>query len=218
MTTPSADVLLGVQHAHARVVETARRLTDDDVRRASLLPEWTVGHVLTHLARNADSFVHLLDAAARGEVEDQYPGGPPRRAADIEAGASRPAAELATDVADSAARLEAAFAAAAAAGPERWAAAGRSGAGPVTMGDLPARRWREVEIHHADLGLAFTTADWSDAFVAHELRNQVMRYRASQAMGLTELPPAALALSPHERLAWLVGRSQPEGLPAVGFG
>jgi maleylpyruvate isomerase len=215
MTIPSDDVLRGVEDAHERVVVTITGLTDDVARRPSLLPDWTVGHVLTHLARNADSFVHLIDGARRGVVEDQYPGGPSRRAGDIGAGASRPAADLVADVVTSAHRLEQVFASL---DETVWNAAGRSGAGPVTMGDLPARRWREVEIHHADLGLAFTTADWSDAFVAYELRNQVMRYRSSHAMGLTELPPAALALPPRERLAWLVGRAQPDGLPAVGFG
>jgi maleylpyruvate isomerase len=32
----------------------------------SRLPDWTVGHVLTHLARNADSMVRVLAAAERG--------------------------------------------------------------------------------------------------------------------------------------------------------
>ena len=55
----------------------------------SLLPEWTRGHVLTHIARNADSFVRVLEAARRGEVVTQYEGGVASRNADIEAGASR---------------------------------------------------------------------------------------------------------------------------------
>ena len=53
----------------------------------SLLPEWTRGHVLTHIARNADSFVRVLEAARRGEVVTQYEGGVAGRNADIEAGA-----------------------------------------------------------------------------------------------------------------------------------
>ena len=53
----------------------------------SLLPGWTRGHVLTHIARNADSFVRVLEAARRGEVVTQYEGGVDGRNADIEAGA-----------------------------------------------------------------------------------------------------------------------------------
>ncbi|MET0910545.1 MAG: maleylpyruvate isomerase N-terminal domain-containing protein, partial [Ilumatobacteraceae bacterium] len=46
-----------------------------DAELPSLLPGWTRGHVLTHIARNADSFVRLLEAAGRGEVVTQYAGG-----------------------------------------------------------------------------------------------------------------------------------------------
>ena len=35
-------------------------LTDDQAREPSLLPGWSRGHVLTHLARNADAMVNLL--------------------------------------------------------------------------------------------------------------------------------------------------------------
>ena len=37
-----------------------RRLRRRDARSPSLLPEWSVGHVLTHIARNADSVVWRL--------------------------------------------------------------------------------------------------------------------------------------------------------------
>jgi hypothetical protein len=36
------------------LVDGIGRLTDADARGPSLLPGWTRGHVLTHLARNAD--------------------------------------------------------------------------------------------------------------------------------------------------------------------
>ena len=56
-------------------------------RRPSLLPGWSVGHVLTHLARNGDSVVWRLEGAALGELRDQYPGGLEQRREDIDAGA-----------------------------------------------------------------------------------------------------------------------------------
>jgi len=57
-----------VRDSHARLRATLAGLTDADARGPSLLPGWSVGHVLTHLARNADSLVRMLKAAARGDV------------------------------------------------------------------------------------------------------------------------------------------------------
>jgi len=62
----------------------------------SRLPGWSVGHVLTHLARNADSIGRVLAAADRGETVARY--APGQRDAEIESGATRPADELVADV------------------------------------------------------------------------------------------------------------------------
>ena len=40
-----------------------------DPARPSLLPGWTVGHVLTHLARNADSMTRVLVAAGEARAD-----------------------------------------------------------------------------------------------------------------------------------------------------
>ena len=125
------------------------------------------GHVVTHLARNADSFTGMIAAAARGEVIEQYPGGVRQRADDIEAGAGRPAEALLADVTRACAELERAWANSS---DEIWrTGAGRSRDALVPLVELPFRRWRETEIHHADLGLDFSWSDWDDAFVAAEL-------------------------------------------------
>ena len=44
----------GVVAAHAALGQALDVLTDEQVRSPFLLPGWSVGHVLTHLARNAD--------------------------------------------------------------------------------------------------------------------------------------------------------------------
>ena len=80
---------------------TAERLTDGQAREASLLPGWSRGHVLTHIARNADGLSNLLVWARTGIETPQYPSRQAREDG-IEAGAHRPAAELSADVAQSA--------------------------------------------------------------------------------------------------------------------
>ncbi|MGI8680546.1 MAG: maleylpyruvate isomerase N-terminal domain-containing protein [Mycobacteriales bacterium] len=44
----------GCTAAHRDLESLADEVTDDVSARTSLLPGWTVGHLLTHLARNAD--------------------------------------------------------------------------------------------------------------------------------------------------------------------
>ena len=202
--------LAPVETSHARLRETLAGLTDTDARRPSLLPGWTVGHVLTHLARNADSHVRMLEAAASGHVGDQYPGGDEQRSADIDRGAGRPAGELVEDVIASAARLEEAWGAT----PEevRRTGTGRVVSGIWPLADLPFRRWREVEIHHVDLGLGYGVADWSDDYVEAELA------RGLPALG-DRLPPGVTvdvgSLDRRRLLAWIVGRSADPVLPRL---
>jgi len=204
----------GCAAAHQRLLATLQELTDEQARRQSLLPDWTVGHVLTHLARNADGNVRMLEAADRGEAAAQYEGGMESRAADIEAGAGRPAAELVADVRATIYRLEQQWAAMTAAG---WEGEGLSVLGRVPIAEVPWRRWREVEVHHADLGLGFTSDEWSPEYVRVELQRMTMLWASRRPMGMTELPPAALAAAPHERLAWLLGRASIDGLAKAGI-
>ena len=206
------EEVAGARQAQGRLTVTLAVLDDDTARRRSRLPDWSVGHVLTHLARNADSQRRVLEAAGRLESVDRYPGGAGQRSAEIEEGASRPAAELVADVAASAAALDAAWSATS---QEAWARPGTSLGRPEPVADLPFKRWREVEVHHADLGLAFGWDDWSAGYVGRELRNAAMAWRATHPMGQTGLPTAALALAPNERLAWLLGRLEVDGLPEV---
>src|SRR5260370_18147250 len=90
---PESD-LWHVADAHARFMAAIAGLGEPDVRRPSLLPGWTVAHVLTHVARNADSHRRRAVAAGQGAIVDQYPGGHAARNAEIEAGAARPATEI----------------------------------------------------------------------------------------------------------------------------
>ena len=154
----------GCASATARLLQTIEGLTDEQARQPSRLPGWSIGHVLTHLARNADSVVRMVEAAQRGEVVTQYADG--QREREIEEGAGRFARALVDDVASTADAVARAWAATT---DEVWATGMctvRAGDCPIAM--VPLRRWREVELHHADLGLGFDYADLSPEYVARE--------------------------------------------------
>ena len=210
MTSSSAPIehIEVVAAAHRRMIECIDGLSDIDMRKPSLLPHWSVGHVLTHLARNADSHVRRAEAAVAGVVVDQYPGGYEARAAEIEAGASRPAGEIIDDVQQSAVALEQTWHET----PDHaWSSISRDvGGRERELGTLPARRWQEVEVHLVDLDIGITHRDWSDQFVAEWLprsREQILR----------KLEPGSVLPQfddPREELAWLYGRLRRDDLPA----
>ena len=60
MTTDPLALMGEVDRATDRMLRTAATLDDAAVAAPSPLPGWTRGHVLTHLARNADGLGNLL--------------------------------------------------------------------------------------------------------------------------------------------------------------
>jgi maleylpyruvate isomerase len=97
MTFQPATLLAEITEETERLLDTAAAFTDDEVRQPSLLPGWTRGHVLTHVARNADGGTRLLTWARTGIPTPEY-ASPAARADEIEAGHGRPAGELLHDV------------------------------------------------------------------------------------------------------------------------
>lgn len=178
-----------------------------DIASPSALSGWTVGHVLAHITNSGDGHAAIFEAAAEGRLAHQYPGGMEGRAADIEAGSTRPAAEQIEALRRSTEGLEALWA------ESDWQGTGMVPIGEVPVSDLPFFRLREVAIHHADLDIGYTFADLPADYVRLELRRMGMLWRARQPMGMTSLPAEALAASPDLRLAWLMGRGDIEGLP-----
>jgi maleylpyruvate isomerase len=178
----------------------------------SRLPGWTIGHVLTHLARSADSIGRVLVAAERGEVIARYEGGQARRDAEIEAGAARPATELVADVRYTIWSLEQTWST-----HTRWDGRSREGSGhEIPVSELPFMRWREVEVHRADLGLGYEPSDWPAEYVRRDLRLMEMRWNARRPMGMTGLPQVALDAPSYQRLAWLLGRTSIGDLAPAG--
>ena len=174
---------------------------DDSVaRRSSLLPGWTVGHVLTHLARNAEAMCSRIEGVMRQQVVEQYPGGAVGRAAAIDAGAARDAHRIVDDAVHWADRLDRVFADVS---DDSWSRPVSTVGGaehPVAL--LPYRRWREVEVHLADLDLGFTSREWSLGLVERMLPDLV-----------AGLPARA---EPRELATWLLGRGLPPQLRPWG--
>jgi maleylpyruvate isomerase len=202
----------------------AQRFTDDDMAAPTELPDWTRGHVLTHIARNADGIGAALAGALRGEIVARYPRGRVGRAADIQAGATRPAVEVLADVHESADRLDRVF-----------GAVEQADAWDAMADDRPARtwvraRWQEVEIHRVDAAAGYGPEDWPAEFIAllvprladqlPERTQQPVRVeitadgaRALDLVGRTWSVPGADPVDVRGPdwavLAWLVGRSSP---------
>jgi maleylpyruvate isomerase len=152
-----------VDEATQRLLAGLDGLTDADAARPTLCPGWTFGHILTHLARNADALRRCAEGAQRDEVMPMYDS-PEARNRDIEAGAGRPMTELIADVVASSQALAQVWPALS---PAEWARQMRhatTGLWPVSA--TRALRLGEVEIHHVDLADRFGPADWPQAFVA----------------------------------------------------
>jgi maleylpyruvate isomerase len=167
--------------ATEHLLTTAGDLTDDDMRGPSLLPDWTRGHVLTHLARNADGGTRLLTWARTDVPAAEYPS-LEARAAQIEAGAARGTAELVADVRASAERFATEYSLMPAEAWQhlvRWTAGQRHSA--ARIGEA---RLCEVLVHHVDLRAGFTPGHWPAGFVTHELNG------VAAAFSARENPPA----------------------------
>ena len=184
-------------------------LTNEQVRGPSLLPGWTVGHVLTHVARNADSHVRRAEAAVRGEMVDQYDGGYVGRNRDIETGSTRSASEIIEDVRGSALAVEESWRALPV---DAWTGRTRDANGRERpLFELPSRRWQEVEVHLVDIGVGVSHRDWLGEFVLEWLprtRERMWGQLPAEASGLRFDDPA-------DELAWLYGRLRRRDLPEL---
>jgi maleylpyruvate isomerase len=227
----AADLGQRVDVASARVLATAASISDQQAREPSALPDWSRGHLLTHLARNADGLRNLLVWARTGVVTPQYPNVQVRNE-EIEAGAGRPARELIVDFADSAtafgdeaARLRDAD----------WTAEVRRIRGPA----FPAWQtlwWRlsELEIHHVDLDAGYRPADWPADFSRECLHGATANFSGPDSPAALlrdteggaehrigppdQAPTVTITGTTRALLAWLLGRSDGGGLTATPEG
>ncbi|MEY9969070.1 maleylpyruvate isomerase [Streptacidiphilus sp. MAP12-16] len=212
-----ALVLDGVRRSAARLGATLDVLTDLRAREPSALPGWTRGHVVTHLARSADVYCWLL-ALARTGTEP----GPRADAVTLDRalheGAGRSGAELVADLRTSLDRL---LDEAASVPAERWTTLVTALAGWWHPAWFTLHRCRrELETHHADLNLGYTTANWPADYVTWAL-DDILTALAAHHFPVARIDAEDLDRSwtlsgtgptvtgpGHTLLAWLAGRGR----------
>ncbi|MFJ2817050.1 maleylpyruvate isomerase family mycothiol-dependent enzyme [Streptomyces sp. NPDC087294] len=190
-----AHDLASVRDATERLLTAAGALDNAAASEASRLPGWSRGHVLAHLARNADALVNVF------EGRPMYPSAEVRDA-DIARDAPRPLDVQLADLRAASARFQAAGAV-----PADWSRTVELRGGVTdTAARVPFRRWIEVEVHHVDLGIGYELEDMPDAFTEREIA-----FLAERFTGHPEVP--STRLTDHTR-AWSTGRAAPDG-PAL---
>jgi maleylpyruvate isomerase len=162
-----------------RLVRSVDAMTDEQWRQPSLLPGWSRAHVVAHLALSAEGLAGAMEGLHEGRPVPMY-ASDEARAADIDSLATaRPSAlrdrflasttvindwveELADNLVDEMVDRTP--------GGRRFAA-----------GEVGIMRVREVEIHHADLGLDYAAASWPPAFVTVLIGSRAATYAGQTA-------------------------------------
>jgi maleylpyruvate isomerase len=227
--TTQLETLRGlVRTATQRLLGDTILVTDDQWRAPSRLPDWTRGHVATHLARHADAMGRLTQWARTGERQDMYPS-PEHRVNEIEAGAGRSGLDLQIDLDTSAGRLSSAFDELDAA--DAWDAVVEMRGGlQVPARLLPLPRLLEVVIHHVDLDIGYEladidtqTAEWLLEWCSFRLRDRddFPSLQLTSDSGFTLAvgsvgEPRAVTGSSANLLGWLTRRTETSAVTGVG--
>lgn len=224
--TPSREHALAWAYdgaAHLRAL--LARMGDDAFAAPSALPGWSRAHVLSHLARNADAMINLLEWARTGTPTPAY-ASREQRDADIESGARRPPAEIRVDVTASSDRLAALVRAMPA---SAWSHTVTHASGAeIEASAIPWFRAREMWIHAVDLDVGASFDDLPapmlvalvDDVVATlgtregcpNLRLTAADQKRSWVLGAVEDPPESVTGSVAGLAAWLLGRSKGKDL------
>lgn len=216
-----AHDLACVRDATDRLLTAVAELDNASLAEPSRLPGWTRGHVLAHLARNADALVNVL------EGRPMYTSAEARNA-DIERDARRPLDAQLTDLRESTARFQAAGDA-----PADWGRTVELRNGVTdSAARVPFRRWGEVELHHVDLGIGYELEDLPPEFTDREidfLADRFAGHKEVPSTGLTasngrvwttgggaEGGPVTVEGTVADLLGWLAGRRDGAGLTTNG--
>lgn len=160
---PQVDVL---HAATVRLVRTVDALATPAWSGPSLLPGWTRAHVVAHLALNAEGLAGALAGVMADRPTPMY-ASQEARDSDIEELAGHDPSFLRDRFLAATTVLADALVAVP---DDRWGTSIERTPGSdrtFTAGGVAGMRWREVEIHHADLDAGYTRADWPPEFVVH---------------------------------------------------
>lgn len=224
-----ATLVMEVEASTSRLIASARALSELQIAEASALPAWSRGHVLTHLARNAEGLRALLLSARSGRALRMY-ASPATRIADIEAGASRPPDVITADLIEASRRFVAeltAMPAAAWSSDVAFTSGGDAAPLHVKASDLALMRLQEIELHHVDLSVGYAIDDIPTP-VAEQLLKWAARSRDRQGLGVrvtatdadwvggAKLVDAQIFVegTVHTLLGWFTGRADGTGLEA----
>jgi maleylpyruvate isomerase len=159
--------LSGLDRSSQAYTRTVDALAADDLAAPSLLPGWTRGHVVAHVALNATVLAAAIDGLVHDDPVPMYESDE-QRDGDIEELSREEPSHLrerhlasTTDFGDAVGRM----------GETHWAGhIDRLPGGPAwAMRTVVPTRRREVEIHHVDLGTSYTRHDWPEDFVVELL-------------------------------------------------
>ncbi|MFF5443765.1 maleylpyruvate isomerase family mycothiol-dependent enzyme [Streptomyces sp. NPDC012888] len=171
--------LASLREATDRLLTAVAALDNGALAEPSRLPGWSRGHVLAHLARNADALVNVFEGRPMYESAAA-------RESDIERDSGRPLQEQLADLRHSAAAFDAVCER-----PADWSRTVELRNGVKdSAARIPFRRLVEVELHHVDLGIGYELEDLPAAFTAREVE-----FLADRWAGLPEVPPTALVAS-----------------------
>jgi maleylpyruvate isomerase len=142
--------LADIRAATEILAQVVVELDDRRMHQPSRLPGWSRGHVITHLARNADGFVNLLTWARTGVEHPMYLSTADRDA-DIEEGAGRLAQVVREDLRAASDRFAMASERLS---DSQWLATVAGRASMVfPAANIPSMRLFELWVHLADLDL-----------------------------------------------------------------
>lgn len=220
-----------VADATTHLLDTVADFGDDDVRAPSPLPGWSRGHVLAHLAGNADGLRNLLVWAKTGVETPMYTSWEDRNAA-VEKLASGTAAEHLTALRESNDRF---LQTARELGGDEWDRPVAKLAGiPFPARRVLFYRWEEVLVHHVDLAVDYTPAHWPAEFTDPQIDVVAASIADADGAPAARIHPDTrdepIALGPAGSgvveirgpepalLAWMIGRTGGDGLAVEPHG
>lgn len=158
-----------VAEAEALVAKYVSDLSNEDVAHDSLLPDWSRGHVLCHLANNARGLSNLIEWALSGVQKDMYLS-VEQRAIDIENDAKRPGSEIIADFLEQS-KIFASNLGRLMAGPLLSDEVVLGNGSHVHPHEITTLRERELLVHLVDLGLDYRANDWTLDFSIKTLKS-----------------------------------------------